>query len=370
LETSINNKSSRGIDLPPPKTEIGVWGWLYKNLFSSWYNTLFTLFGILLIYWLIPPLIEWSFLKADWVGDSREACSREGACWVFIKVWFGQLMYGRYPIEMRWRIDIAYIILAVSILSLFIPKFRHKHWVGVFLFIGFPVIAYFLFVGGSFGLEHVETTRWGGLFLTLVIGILGIVGSLPFGIVLALGRRSEMPVIRTLSIAFIELWRGVPLITVLFMSSVMFPLFMPEGVNFDKLARAIGGVMLFSAAYMAEVVRGGLQAIPQGQYEAAKALGLGYWRRMGLIIMPQALRIVIPGIVSTFIGVFKDTTLVLIIGLFDFLGMSQAAITNTNWLGFATESYVFTAVGFWIFCFGMSRYSMAVEKKMHVAYKK
>lgn len=370
MSSAFTSEPVKGAELPLPKTEIGVWGWLYHNLFSTWYNSLFTVLIVLLLYWLIPPFVEWAFIKADWVGNSRKACSREGACWVFIKVWFGQLMYGRYPIEMRWRINIAYVILAVSILSLFIPKFRYKHWVGLFLFIGFPVIAYFLFVGDSFGLEYVETTRWGGLFLTLVIGILGIVGSLPFGIVLALGRRSEMPVIRTLCVAFIELWRGVPLITVLFMSSVMFPLFMPEGVNFDKLARAIGGVMLFSSAYMAEVVRGGLQGIPNGQYEAAKALGLGYWRMMRLIVMPQALRIVIPGIVSTFIGVFKDTTLVLIIGLFDFLGMSQAAITNVNWLGFSTESYVFTAVGFWIFCFGMSRYSMAVERKMHVAYKK
>ncbi len=370
MTSAVNREQMKAAELPPPKTEIGVWGWLYHNLFSTWYNSLLTVFGVLLIYWVIPPFIEWAFVQSDWVGDSREDCSRVGACWVFIKVWFGQLMYGQYPIDMRWRINIAYVILAVSIISLFLPKFRYKQWVGLFLFIGFPVIAYILFVGDSFGLEYVETPRWGGLFLTLVIGILGIVGSLPFGIVLALGRRSEMPVIRTLCVAFIELWRGVPLITVLFMSSVMFPLFMPEGVNFDKLARAIGGVMLFSSAYMAEVVRGGLQAIPQEQYEAAKALGLSYWKMMGLIVMPQALRIVIPGIVSTFIGIFKDTTLVLIIGLFDFLGMAQTANTNTYWLGFATEGYVFTAVGFWIFCFGMSRYSMAVEKKMHVAYKK
>ena len=193
----------------------------------------------------------------------------------------------------------------------------------------------------------------------------GIVASLPIGIVLALGRRSDMPVVRAICVAFIELWRGVPLITVLFMSSVMFPLFMPEGVNFDKLLRALIGVMLFSAAYMAEVVRGGLQAIPKGQFEAAQSLGLSYWKMMGLIVLPQALKIVIPGIVNTFIGLFKDTTLVLIIGLFDFLGMAQAVATNPDWLGFYVEGYVFVAFGFWIFCFSMSRYSQHLERKLH-----
>ena len=212
------------------------------------------------------------------------------------------------------------------------------------------MIAYF-FHGGILGLRVVETSLWGGLTLTLVIAGVGIVSSLPIGIVLALGRRSEMPVVRMLCVGFIELIRAVPLITVLFMASVMLPLFLPTGVNFDKLLRALVGVVLFSSAYMAEVVRGGLQAIPNGQYEAAKALGLSYWKIMGLIVLPQALRIVIPGIVNTFIGLFKDTTLVLIIGLFDLLGMVQAALTDAAWLGFALEGYVFAGFVFWIFCF-------------------
>ncbi|NIW04275.1 MAG: ABC transporter permease subunit [Gammaproteobacteria bacterium] len=338
-------------------------------------------------------------------------------------------MYGRYPDVELWRINTAYVLLLAAGILLFVPRFAWKQWVGVFLLFVYPVIAFQLFVGGDisfsvfnllllsavvlgvvlrlrpsaqsqpwvatfnrvfpfalaiivlwwlFGpslgvvtiasFEFIETPLWGGLFLTLVIAVVGIVASLPIGIVLALGRRSKMPIIKAICVAFIELWRGVPLITVLFMASVMFPLFMPEGVNFDKLLRALIGVMLFSAAYMAEVVRGGLQAIPKGQYEAAEAIGLSYWKIMGLVVLPQALKMVIPGIVNTFIGLFKDTTLVLIIGLFDFLGMAQLAGTNPDWLGFAVEGYVFTAFGFWVFCFGMSRYSQHLERKLHTGH--
>lgn len=358
-------------DLAPPPTTVGVVGWLRGNLLSSPLNIIFTLLAILLIYWIVPPIILWAFIDADWAGDNRDACGREGACWVFIKVWFRQLMYGRYPVEEIWRINTAYVIAVVGMGLLFVPGFRWKHWVGVFLLLIFPIIAFFLFVGievGPFELISVETPLWGGMFLTLVIGGVGIIASLPIGVVLALGRRSDMPVVRALCVAFIELWRGVPLITVLFMASVMFPLFMPEGMHFDKLIRALLGVVFFSAAYMAEVVRGGLQALPKGQYEAAAALGLGYWRMMGLVILPQALKMVIPGIVNTFIGLFKDTTLVLVIGLFDFLGMVQLAGTNPDWLGFAIEGYVFTAFGFWVFCFSMSRYSQHLEKKLHTGH--
>ncbi len=360
-------------DLPPPVTAVGVIGWLRQNLFSTWYNTLLTVLALYLLYQIVPPLIAWAFIEADWVGETRADCvregvTREGACWVYIKAWFWQFIYGRYPADERWRINLAYLILIVAAIPLFIPQFRWKRWVGVFLLVGFPVIAFYLFVGDAFGLPGVETSRWGGLFLTLVIAGVGIVMSLPIGVVLALGRRSNMPVVRAVCVAFIELWRGVPLITVLFMASVMFPLFMPAGMNFDKLLRALIGVMLFAAAYMAEVVRGGLQALPKGQYEAAQALGLNYWKMMGLVILPQALKMVIPGIVNTFIALFKDTTLVLIIGLFDLLGMVQAAAANPDWLGFAVEGYVFAAFGFWIFCFSMSRYSLHLEKKLHTGF--
>lgn len=505
---------------------------------------------------------------ADWGG------SYDGACWTFIKVWFKQIMYGRYPDQELWRINLAFIILIVVAIPLFIERVRGKLWIGAFLLIVYPLIAFYLFAGFdiesvvawplrlmglaalalgvaaflphlhvledrtsiiswallilvplwglsapstwtngllggapawtgvigillaivppflvaagiwlpqwrplvrqrfllfavlatvlafigyalplffwdlvagpqppmamavtaamlalavispwgydesagapgwlarfllpfygiaallvffgppdflNFGvldwtgntrplfqqfrdaLPFVETPLWGGLFLTLVIGGTGIVSSLPIGVVLALGRRSNMPVVRAVCVAFIELWRGVPLISVLFMASVMFPLFLPEGVNFDKLVRALLGVALFASAYMAEVVRGGLQAIPKGQYEAAEAMALTYWKSMNLIILPQALKLVIPGIVNSFISLFKDTTLVLIIGLFDLLGMVQLAATNPDWLGYASEGYVFAGFGFWIFCFSMSRYSQYVERKLETGHKR
>jgi general L-amino acid transport system permease protein len=422
------------LTLRPPAAAAGALGWLRENLFSSWFNAVLTVLALYLLYVTVPPLVRWALVDADWVGTTREACRREGACWVFIRVWFARLMYGFYPEAELWRIHAGYGLLAVAGALLFVPRFPWKPWVGLFLLVGYPVIAYHLFVGGTLhvslvslavglaliggtavrlapalrarawmpgwrwaypvfalaglawlGLGErllgrapltvsvelwplVETRLWGGLFLTLVIAAVGIVGSLPLGILLALGRRSAMPVVRAICVAFIEVWRGVPLITVLFMASNMFPLFMPEGVTFDKLVRALLGVTIFASAYMAEVVRGGLQAIPRGQLEAAEALGLGYWRTMGLVVLPQALRIVIPGIVNNFIGLFKDTTLVLIIGLFDFLGMAQAAASNAHWLGFAVEGYVFTGFGFWLFCFGMSRYSQALERRLHIGH--
>ena len=255
-------------------------------------------------------------------------------------------------------------------IPLFIKAFPWKAWLGAFILFGYPVIAFILFSGGMFGLEHVETSRWGGLTLTLILASVGMAASLPLGILLALGRRSNMPIVKAVSVIFIEFWRGVRLITVLFMSSVMLPLFLPEGTNFDKLLRAMIGITLFQSAYMAEVVRGGLQAIPKGQYEAAQALGLGYWRSMGLIILPQALKLVIPGIVNTFIALFKDTTLVLIIGLFDLLAMIEAALADPKWLGFAIEGLTFAAFIYWIFCFSMSRYSMSLERKLHTGHKR
>jgi general L-amino acid transport system permease protein len=355
-------------DMPAPESTVGVRGWFMRNLFSTPLNIGLTAISLFLAYVALPPIIDWIFIDATWRGETREDCDRVGACWVYIRIWFKQLMYGRYPNEELWRINTAYIVLILAAVPLFMRTFQYKHWVAIFLLVGYPVFAFVLFHGDTAGLELVETPLWGGLFLTLVIAISGIVASLPIGIVLALGRRSNMPVVRAICVAFIELWRGVPLITVLFMSSVMFPLFMPEGMHFDKLLRALVGVMLFSAAYMAEVVRGGLQAIPKGQFEAAQSLGLSYWKMMGLIVMPQALKIVIPGIVNTFIGLFKDTTLVLIIGLFDFLGMAQAVATNPDWLGFYVEGYVFVAFGFWMFCFSMSRYSQHLERKLHTGH--
>lgn len=357
-------------NLPPPSNSVGVAHWMRENLFSNWINTFFTIFASYLIFKFVPPLLDWVVISADWRGDSRDSCSKEGACWVFIRVWFDQLMYGRFPDDQIWRINFSYILGIAAAVPLFINAVSRKIKLGLiaFLLVIYPIICFYLYYGGGFGLEVVETSVWGGLFLTLVIAVTGIVMSLPIGILLALGRRSDMPVVKSFCVVFIEFWRGIPLITVLFMASVMFPLFVPEDISPDKLLRVLVGVTLFSSAYMAEVVRGGLQAMPKGQYEAAAALGLNYWKSTLLVILPQALKMVIPGIVNTFIGLFKDTTLVLIIGLFDLLGMAQMAATNPNWLGFTIEGYVFAAFGFFIFCFSMSRYSQRLERMLNTGH--
>ncbi|WP_299472298.1 amino acid ABC transporter permease [uncultured Roseibium sp.] len=367
--------------LPAPVSTTGVIGWMRQNLFSSIGNTILTVIGILIAYWIIAPFIQFAFIDAVWTGDNREAClpqdgGHSGACWAYVEAYFPQFIYGRYPSVETWRVDIVYALFALLLVPLAIPSVPYKRMNAILFLIVFPIVAYFLLtglvIGGTVILPIVETAVWGGLLVTLVIAVTGIVASLPLGIALALGRRSQMPIIKLVSIIFIEFWRGVPLITVLFMSSVMLPLFLPEGVTFDKLLRVLIGVTLFSAAYMAEVVRGGLQAIPKGQYEGAMALGLRFWPMMYLIILPQALKLVIPGIVNTFIGLFKDTTLVLIVGMFDLLGQIQSSFTDPTW---STPSqghtgYLFAAIVFFVFCFGMSRYSIFMENKLHTGHKR
>ncbi len=343
--------------------------WIQINLFYDWFSSVMTLLVGYLLVSFLPALIDWIFISADWFGSSREDCSGEGACWVFIGARFDQFIYGFYPPEEYWRVNLATVLLIALMVPLFFENFTKKAWLIAFLLIGYPVIAKILFAGGVFGLEQVDTEQWGGLMLTLIIATVGIIASLPIGILVALGRRSEMPIIRWLCVSFIEVMRGVPLITILFMASVMLPLFMPEGVSFDKLMRAMIGITLFQAAYMAEVIRGGLQAIPKGQYEAADSLGLNYFQKMGFIILPQALKLVIPGIVNTFIALFKDTSLILIIGLFELSGIMKAALNDPDWLGFAIEGYLFAALIYWIFCFGMSRYSMRVEAKLNTGHR-
>jgi general L-amino acid transport system permease protein len=338
--------------------------WLHRNLFASPLSTALTLGSLYLLWLAVPPLIQWAFIDADWVGTSRKDCTSGGACWVFIGTRLNQFLYGFYPETEQWRVNLGVGVLALMMAPLFVRRFRHKWPLGLALVIGYPVLAYVLFHGGLPGLPVVETSQWGGLMLTLVLAVVGMVLALPFGILLALGRRSRMPVVRAACVAYIELWRGVPLITVLFMASVMLPLFLPEGATLDKLLRAMFGIVMFQSAYMAEVVRGGLQAIPKGQYEAAEALGLGFWQATGLVILPQALRLVIPGIVNTFIALFKDTTLVLIIGLFDLLGIVQQAFADPHWLGYSVEGYLFAALVYWMFCFGMSRYSQSLEREL------
>ncbi|RWR01581.1 amino acid ABC transporter permease [[Pantoea] beijingensis] len=354
-------------ETPPAPTNmfIRVLRWIRKNLFSSWSNSLLTLFCLWLIWSIIPPALNWLIVQANWIGSTRADCTKDGACWVFIHARFGQFIYGLYPHELRWRINLSLIIGLLSIIPMFISKIpRRGRYIAVWAII-YPVVVWFLFYGGYLGLERVETRQWGGLTLTLIIASVGIAGALPLGILLALGRRSRLPVVRSLSIIFIEFWRGVPLITVLFMSSVMLPLFMAEGTSIDKLVRALVGVILFQSAYVAEVVRGGLQALPKGQYEAAESLALGYWRMQGLVILPQALKMVIPGLVNTIIALFKDTSLVIIIGLFDLFSSVQQATVDPEWLGMSTEGYVFAALTYWVFCFSMSRYSQYLEKRFH-----
>ncbi len=357
-------------DLPPPVATVGAIAWLRRSLFSSPLNTLLTIATVYLLYLVIPPLLGWVVFDATLTGTTKADCTGEGACWVFIKQNIWQFIYGFYPEAERWRMNLTFVLLVVGAAPIFSERMPGKRWAVLFVLVLFPPIAFVLLVGGILGLPLVETALWGGLSLTLIISVIGIVSSLPLGIVLALGRRSRLPVVRLLSTLFIEVWRGVPLISVLFMASVMLPLFLPEGVNFDKLLRALIGVSLFSAAYLAEVVRGGLQAIPRGQYEAAEALGLSYAKTMGLIVLPQALKLVIPGIVNSFIGLFKDTTLVQIVGFFDLLGRVHAATTNSEWLGLTTEAYAFAGACFWMFCFGMSRYSAGLERRLNSGHRR
>lgn len=356
--------------LPAPVSTTGPIAWVRQNLVSTPLNTVLTLVAAYLIWELLPPLLNWAVFDANFAGEDASACTGAGACWVFIKTRLGFFTYGFYTEAERWRVDLSFLLLALVIVPQFIKGLPFKALIGVAGITVVPVVVGILLVGGMFGLPHVQTHQWGGLMLTLVLSYVGIVAALPFGVVLALGRRSEMPTVRLVCVAFIELWRGVPLISVLFMASVMLPLFMPEGWDFEKLTRALIGITMFQSAYMAEVIRGGLQAIPKGQFEAASALGLGYWRSMGLIILPQALKLVIPGIVNTFIALFKDTTLVLIIGLLDILATVQSSIVDPKWGGVATEGYIFAAFCFWVFCFGMSRYSQALERKLHTGHKR
>ena len=486
MTTEAYVRTDEAPSLPPPPNMVGMQGWLLKNLFSTIGDSVITVVFGILILWLVWQTFEFAILRAVWTGENREACTGEnlGACWPMVVAKFPQWIYGFYPIDQRWRVNVCFLIGAAALIPMLMPTAPHKVWNALFLLIAFPLLALILLSGGNFdfglasyvklasfmalvacaipliafgiedgiarnklglafaglgllvwlasfavaipfgglsiavlfaiagalsivaaltgsyqismpvikswgvvlagllaamvlldmdfGLVPVETPQWGGLTVTLVVSITGIVTSLPLGIILALGRRSEMPIVRTLCITFIEVIRGVPLLTVLFMSSVMLPLFLPPGTSFDKLLRALIGVALFSSAYMAEVVRGGLQAIPKGQYEGAQALGLSYWQTMAKIVLPQALKISIPNIVGNFISLFQDTTLVLIIGLFDLLGIVQAGLRDANWASAssAPTGYFAVALMFWVFCFGMSRYSIFTERRLSTGHKR
>ena len=495
----------------PPRSQVGLTAWLQKNLFASVPDAILTIVGVALVMLILPPLLRWAFIDAQWLGADRGVCSTvaqggvqpdgwSGACWAFVRAKFETFMFGRYPIAERWRVVLTGILFVALLVPLMIPRIPGKTVNAVLFFGVFPVVAFMLLIGaalpfglvglaglavqlvfaivsslialvfalpaillellfgadvagegirglGSYvawpfdflaefvygvrsateesvgavpslwidllfsaalvlgamrwrgastrtigvtaavlllaalalkltgldvGLPHVETALWGGLLVTLVLSFVGIAVSLPLGVLLALGRRSRLPVIKLISVIFIETVRGVPLITVLFMASFMLPLFAPPGVTFDKFLRALIGVALFASAYMAEVIRGGLQAIPKGQYEGADSLGLSYWQKTGLVVLPQALKLVIPGIVNTFIGLFKDTSLVGIIGMFDLLGIVRQAFSDTNWASPQTPitGLVFAGFVFWLFCFGMSRYSIYMERRLDTGHKR
>lgn len=344
--------------------KISVIIWIKNNLFSNLTNSILTFFGIFLLYLSLIPFIEWAVINADFTGTNGKECTGPGACWAWVDQRINQFFYGFYPPDEYWRVNLTVILLIPAISYILfdrLPFSKSGKWFSV----SYPFLASFLLLGGL-GLEGVTTDKFGGFMLNLVAGLSGIILSLPLGILLALGRRSKLPLVRWLSIGFIEVLRGVPLITLLFVAVIILQLFLPSEVSIDKLFRVMIMITFFASAYMAEVVRGGLQAISQGQYESAEAMGLKYWQSMRLIILPQALKISIPGIVNTFIGLFKDTTLVIIIGLFDILGQARLLQSNPDWMGkVAYETFFLVAVLFFLICFSMSRYSIRLEKRLN-----
>ena len=483
--------------LPPPGNERGFVGTVRHNLFATPTDSVLSVIAGLFIVWAVWNIFDWAVVNAVFQGSDRTAClpgetGSVGACWAFVSAKFSQFIYGVYPLNDRWRVDLFFLLLAVLVAGVAIPRLPYKKLNAILLFAVFPFVALILLTGGRFefsggmvalfvfaaavatvsdvtsnpdvgfsrplvkaalglaglaiiglllsaivtlssttflgmrwspltlvsflasvgaivlsivtgfssrregagllglflpsivvvlliaglsanlGMEAVPTNLWGGLLVTLVVSMAGIAASLPLGILLALGRRSTMPAVKLVCVIFIEFWRGVPLITVLFMANFMLPLFLPEGVSFNQLLRALVGVALFSAAYMAEVVRGGLQAIPKGQYEGADAMALTYWQKMRMIILPQALKLVIPGIVNTFIGLFKDTSLVYIIGLADLLGTVRRGFNDPTWITPSTPAtgLVFAAFIYWLFCFSMSRYSIYTERRLDTGHKR
>ena len=359
---------------PAPVRTTGALAWAQKNLFSTPLDTALTVLGMLFLAWIVPPLFGFFIGNAVGPNGTVEQCRMEnaGACWAYISAEMEFFIYGFYDIPEQWRPNIVFALGALLLVPLLIPRVPFKRTNAVLFIVVFPIVSYFLLAGGVFGLKVIPTEKWGGLLVTLIISVIGITLSFPLGIILALGRQSQMPIIKTVCVGFIELIRAVPLITILFMASIMLPLFMPQGMTVDKFLRALVGVTLFTSAYMAEVVRGGLQAIPRGQYEAASALGLGYWKRMWFIILPQALKHVIPGIVNNFISLFKDTSLVSIVGIFDLLNTVQAGTSDANWFSptQAITGYVFAAAVYWVFCFSMSRYSMYMEHRLDTGHKR
>ena len=367
-QQSITTDSQSRLPSGAPRPPQGPWIWLKKNLFASPAHILITVLAVWFLLLSLPALFEWAVLSANFTAQTGQECMQSsGACWSFIQHKYRMILFGIYPFDEQWRPMVVTVILIALIVLSAIPRFWKKYLALIWL-LGLAISAVLMW-GGIFSLSYVENTRWGGLPLTLMLSIFGLAFAFPLGVLLALGRRSEMPLVRALSVMYIELIRGVPLISLLFMSSVMLPLFLPEGVTFDKLLRAQIAIILYASAYIAEVVRGGLQSIPKGQYEGAASIGLSYWQTTRLIVLPQALKVVIPPLVSIFISLFKDTSLVVIIGIYDLTLSAKAALSDPLWRGFSVEAYVFIGVIYFIFCYAMSRYSKGIEQRLDTSHR-
>ncbi|MDA3902277.1 MAG: amino acid ABC transporter permease [Desulfuromusa sp.] len=358
--------TAKRAQLKPPISNVGVVGWLYTNLFSTWYNSLLTIIMLLMLAWSVPPLFQWAFVDSLWNSSAAACRDIDGACWSVIPNNFRFIILGFFPEGQEWRPILAMVLL----LGLVIYSKERSRWKKslAWLWLINLIVMGTLMYGGVLGMPVVETAQWSGLPLTLILSFFGMIVAYPLGILLALGRRSKLPAIKTLCVVYIEMIRGVPLISLLFMSSIMFPLFLPEGVTIDKVLRALVAIILFAAAYIAEVVRGGLQAMPRGQYEAADSLGLNYSNTMRLVILPQALKIVIPPSVGVLLSVFKDTSLVVIIALYDVLKTTMVTLSNPEWAGYSKESYIFLALLYFCFCYAMSSYSRRLEKELHTGH--
>jgi general L-amino acid transport system permease protein len=349
--------------LKPPVTSVGVVGWVRANLFNGWFNSFLTIITLILLWKTVPPLIQWAFIGSAWNTTGAECREATGACWSIIPNNFRFIIFGFYPYELQWRPLIAMLIL----FGLLFYSRDRKHWtkyLGYSWIIGLFVMGVLMRGWAFIGLTPVEATKWGGLPLTLLLSVFGLTAAYPLGVILALGRQSKMPVVKILCVVYIELIRGVPLISLLFMGSFILPLFLPAGVNLPTILRALVAIILFTAAYIAEVVRGGLQGISLGQYEAAESIGLNYYLTMRLVILPQALKIVIPPTVSILISAFKDTSLVVIISLYDLLLTTKTRLSDPEWMGFSREAYIFIAILYFLGCFSMANYSRKLEKEL------
>lgn len=355
---------------PPPRSQHGLWPRVRGAFFDGWWNTLLTFVTLALLLWTVPPLLGWSVFHAVPTADNAacRAAVGVGACWGVVAEKGRLILFGRYPFDEQWRPLLAsallVVLLAGSCLRAFWKPWLALAWVGTF------AVFFALMKGGVFGLSAVETARWGGLPLTLLLSAVSLVVAFPLAVLVALGRTSHLPAIRTLCVLYVELIRGVPLISVLFMASFILPLFMPHGGTIDVLARVLIGMTLFTAAYLAEVVRGGLQSLPKGQIEAAQSIGLTYWQTQRKIVLPQALRTVVPAIVNTFIGAFKDTSLVTIVSLYDLTGAVQLALGDADWRKFFLEGQLFVAAIYFVACFAMSRYSRWLEGHLNTGIRR